>query len=241
MILHIPHSRIKIPNEYQKILNISKDDINILTDWYTDELFSHKDATRLVAPYSRLFCDMERFRDNNKEVNYKTGQGVVYTKGYNNSIIREEDNEYEEEIKRKFYDSFHKTLSNNINTHLGMFGPVIIIDCHSFSEGSIGIENIENDEYPDVCIGHNDTNKPKFLNELKEYIEKLGYKVKLNSPFKGTLVPQHFENNTDVTGLMLEINRKLYLTDNYKKSKTFDKTKDDINLILNHINSLKEV
>ena len=240
MILHIPHSSTIIPKAYKDKINVSKEDINMLTDWYTDELFDYERASTLVFPYSRLFCDVERFRDNKREINFKTGQGVVYTKGYNGSSIREEDTAYEEEIKTTFYDNHHKILSKTINMHLGMVGPVVVVDCHSFSEDSNGIETKINGEYPDICIGFNNSNKPKYINELKKYIEGFGYSVGLNFPFKGTMIPEYLEDNDEVTGLMIEINKNLYLTDNFSKKDTFNEVRSNINSILDYINTQKE-
>ena len=38
-----------------------------MTDWYTDELFDFGFGDRLVYPVSRLVCDPERFRDDERE------------------------------------------------------------------------------------------------------------------------------------------------------------------------------
>ncbi|MFM1777362.1 MAG: hypothetical protein RLZZ260_929 [Actinomycetota bacterium] len=51
-----------------------------LTDWYTDDLFDSKDDEIIRADFSRIFCDAERFTDDEQEVMAKFGMGVLYEK-----------------------------------------------------------------------------------------------------------------------------------------------------------------
>jgi N-formylglutamate amidohydrolase len=60
MILHIPHASANIPDR-EGFLDEEKVQAEILklTDWYTDDLFQSEEAIRLIAPFSRVFCDVE--------------------------------------------------------------------------------------------------------------------------------------------------------------------------------------
>jgi len=69
LILHIPYSSIHFPNKKgfiidQKRLNT---EIQLLTDWHTEELFESKQNISITAPFSRIFCDVERFADDDQE------------------------------------------------------------------------------------------------------------------------------------------------------------------------------
>ena len=76
MILHIPHSSTKLPDNFQVSKGVSLEkEFQRMTDWFTDELFDFPDAKRVVFPYSRLYCDVERFRDDEKEEMAKKGMG----------------------------------------------------------------------------------------------------------------------------------------------------------------------
>jgi hypothetical protein len=65
IILHIPHSsfRIPFPDGYAaKAAALLKEQL-LLTDLFTDDLFNHPDTIRVIADFSRVFCDVERFPD----------------------------------------------------------------------------------------------------------------------------------------------------------------------------------
>jgi N-formylglutamate amidohydrolase len=80
LILHIPHSSTNIPffdgyiDDKQKIIK----EIIKLTDWFTDDLFSNEIDDAIITPFSRIFCDVERFTDDKLEVMSKFGMGFLY-------------------------------------------------------------------------------------------------------------------------------------------------------------------
>jgi N-formylglutamate amidohydrolase len=65
IILHIPHSSTIIPlleGYVADAISLEKEILK-LTDWYTDDLFYSKEDEMIVAEFSRIFCDPERFTD----------------------------------------------------------------------------------------------------------------------------------------------------------------------------------
>ena len=89
IILHIPHSSLTIPKEalHQYDTSFLQEEFLLMTDRYTDELFGLPYSS-IVFPYSRLFCDVERFRDDSQEEISQKGMGVVYTRTHNNIEYR---------------------------------------------------------------------------------------------------------------------------------------------------------
>ena len=81
IVLHIPHSSLTIPEDalHQYDTNFLREELLLMTDRFTDELFGLP-YTSIVFPYSRLFCDVERFRDDSREEMSQKGMGVVYTR-----------------------------------------------------------------------------------------------------------------------------------------------------------------
>ena len=68
MIFNIPHSSSIIPSECrnQFAIDYLDDELRIMTDWYTDEIFAAGDIKAIIAPVSRLIVDTERFKDDDR-------------------------------------------------------------------------------------------------------------------------------------------------------------------------------
>jgi N-formylglutamate amidohydrolase len=67
LIFHIPHASTYLPfiNGYN--MDLVENEINLLTDWATDKIFDVAGTKKLIAPFSRIFCDVERFEDDFEE------------------------------------------------------------------------------------------------------------------------------------------------------------------------------
>ncbi len=87
VLLHMPHTKLRLPPIFYKWLIVNKNELHqynlIMSDVGVDELFKGIKAYRIHPKYSRLYCDVEKFKDDNLEVMSKYGQGVVYTHTYN--------------------------------------------------------------------------------------------------------------------------------------------------------------
>ena len=105
MILHVPHSST---NTLDKtfLCDIGLE-LDRMTDIDTDILFQHPSATSVIAPVSRLICDMERFEDNNLEVMSSKGMGVCYTTNSFGAPLRELEINESENIIEKYYRPHH--------------------------------------------------------------------------------------------------------------------------------------
>jgi N-formylglutamate amidohydrolase len=216
MILHIPHSSINTLGR-----KINKTDINHLTDFYTDELFSHPNADRVVFDLSRFIVDVERFPDDIEPM-FKIGQGICYTKGTRNNNIKVID---KENLIENFYKKHHVKLNKLVAKTLCYFPIVVVVDCHSFPPKH---------NSPDFCLGFNEDVSHDFLKELYK-IEKilidLNFNVSLNSPYKGAIVPTNYINDDRVESIMIEVNKDLYINKT-DKNEEFDKIKKVISSIL---------
>ena len=107
----------------------------------------------------------------------------------------------------------------------------MIIDCHSFSSVPLPYEMEQSNDRPDICIGPDDFHTPKVLSSLAlEYFQSKGYKTVANYPYSGSIVPlRHYGKNANVSSIMIEINRGLYLKPGTnEKNDNFNKIKKDI-------------
>ncbi len=226
VILHIPHSSIFVPKTYQVLDGVSLEkEFQRMTDWYTDELFDFDEAKKLIFPYSRLYCDVERFRKERDEPMAKKGMGVCYTRTSYGTKLRELSSKEKVFIKSTIYDKHHKKLETLVDEELSRQGSTLIIDCHSFS--NVPLPHEDSKTRPDICIGTDSFHTPPELIEyLHNYFEEEGLTVAINEPFSGTMVPLKFYGKDKrVKSIMIEVNRKLYLNDNFKKNKNFNKLK----------------
>lgn len=122
VLFHVPHSSLKIPKSYWNICTKNVDyieSVNIeLCDSLTDKLLPDK-CHKLIFKYSRIFCDVEKFKDDSKEYMAKKGMGVVYIKDYNDSIIALPTNSYKTKVIKHYYNKHHdklnKIVSNKLN------------------------------------------------------------------------------------------------------------------------------
>ena len=216
LILHIPHSSTNIPffdgyiDDKQKITK----EIEKLTDWLTDDLFSNEIDEAIITPFSRIFCDVERFEDDSQEVMSKFGMGVLYEKFDDDKKLRETTSELRKRILKDFYWKHHKKLLELVKMHLKGNNSCLIVDCHSFPEKALNRSLNKTTFRPDFNIGTDEFHTPKKLIELsKRYFEELGYSLGIDEPYSGTMVPMDYYKKDDrVQSIMLEVNRKLYLS-----------------------------
>ena len=98
----------------------------------------------------------------------------------------------------------------------------VILDCHSFHD-EMYYTGYDPSAFPDVCIGVNGnlTAEAKYIIDT---FESEGYTVKVNEPFSGSLVPITYLNDTDVTSIMIELNRRIYDNTSFDLIKNICKT-----------------
>ena len=194
MILHIPHSSINL-------FGISSlhllESVDLMTDWYADELFYHDTSYDIVFDHSRLVVDVERFVNDDLE---KHGKGFIYkTDVFDSPINRQGVSE------RELYDKHHLYLSSIVTQYLNLFPITAIVDCHTFNDTPLPWE-VAGDR-PDICLGTDNLHTPPALVDLLvDHFESSGLSVSINDPYSGTLIPKWFEGRDDVISIMIEVN-----------------------------------
>jgi len=237
IICNIPHSSISIPPEYRKDFLISdaelKIEVLILADLYADQLFKPllKYCGGIIAKFSRVVTDVERFEDDKKEIMSKVGMGVLYVKSEKGKIIRKisraQRSRYLNALYRPYFDQFNQLIENCLKK----FGKCLILDCHSFPSRPGLYELDQRKDRPDICLGTDSFHTPlKLAKCLTANFNKSNFTVKKNSPFQGTMVPnKYYKISSNVHSLMIEINKKLYLDEkNFKKKAGFNRLSNKI-------------
>ena len=230
LILHIPHSSVNIPFRDGYIVSdeILQSEILKLTDWHTEDLFHSDEDAMIIAPFSRIFCDPERFPDDEQEVMAQFGMGVLYEKTDNGDVMRIVTLELRKKILEDYYWVHHKSLNDTVNNQLIQYGKAVIIDCHSYPEKPIERSLDKSTDRPDFNIGTDEYHTPQKLIDISiDFFNQKGYSLGVDWPYTGSIVPlEHYQKTKNVQSIMLEINRRLYLKeDSNEKSDNYETTK----------------
>jgi N-formylglutamate deformylase len=208
-----------------------------MTDWHTAELFAPAIAALglgIEFPVSRLLVDPERFSDDEQESMTAVGMGVLYTKTSDGREIRSQGSTVgtsRNRLLNEYYFPHHMAFTKLVEEELLRSGAAIIVDCHSFPSKPLPYEFDQNPNRPDICIGTDEFHTPGLLSRSLEHeFCKKGYRVALNTPFAGAIVPQRFyQTRPDVSSVMIEINRSLYMDEiTLEKRQNFDQIGLDI-------------
>jgi N-formylglutamate amidohydrolase len=245
VVLHIPHSSAAIPAADRRALLLSDNELRTeilrMTDWFTDQLFISANCplTAVRYPVSRLVLDPERFEDDAQEIMSKKGMGVVYTSTSDGRVLRNAPNDAERRtLIERYYTPHHARLSNAVTQILEKTGKALVIDCHSFPTDPLPYELDQRPDRPDICIGTDAFHSPAWLSELAvSLFRRSNVTVEVNRPFCGALVPQtYYQTNANVSGVMVEINRGLYMDERTgKMSAKFDECRAMVSGVLSAI------
>jgi N-formylglutamate amidohydrolase len=215
LLLHIPHASTAIPSGAGYVVDdaaLHAEQL-LLTDWHTDELFANATDTAIVAPFSRIFCDVERFADDAQEVMASVGMGVLYTHSDAGMPQRSVSPELRERVLQEHYWPHQHGLTAAVDAQLLLHGQATLVDCHSFPARPLRRDLDQQLPRPDFNIGTDAFHKPPELIERAiAYFTEAGYTLGVDRPYRGTLVPMaHYQRDARVRSIMLEVNRDLYL------------------------------
>ena len=220
VILHLPHDADTIPAEIrdQFVLDDAelRQELLRMTDHRTATLFgAGEGAGRVVrAPVSRLVVDAERFEEDALEPMSSVGMGVVYTRTATGKPLRHTlSAEEREQLLERWYRPHHRRLEQVTADALRIHGRALVIDAHSFPSVPLPYEGTTDADRPDICIGTDPFHTPPALRDaLVERFASAGFRVAVNTPFAGALVPGRFyRQEPRVQSVMVEVNRRLYL------------------------------
>ena len=243
IILHIPHASLCLPTDFWRDITVGKEiierELRFIADYKVDELVKNIDSHKIIAKYSRLYCDVERFRSDEDEPMAKLGMGATYIHLSDGTQYRKIGSSRREEILGKSYDLHHKQLNALSRKIVDQYGLCVIIDIHSYSDELVRRLFGWTDNLPDICLGYDEKWVSKDnASKLKTYIKKMGYSCELNYPYSGALVPMEFyhDENPKIRSVMLEINRRVYLNGGVVSEKAACNIDKIINFIAENLN-----
>ncbi len=212
VVMHFPHSSLDVPPSFWKDVDIDETyftKINLkMSDLHLLEIFKDWHYEKVIAPYSRLYVDVEKYWNERKEEMSKYGMGAVYSKDAYGKSLHKKSEEFIIEAKR-YYQTHHNLLSKACACK----EDVLILDIHSFNYEMARFLT-KRKTLPDVCLGVN--NDESYSPELVKRIliwNKVNnvFSYKINFPYKGTILPNKRRKGQKIYSLMFEFNKTWYL------------------------------
>lgn len=212
-LVHVPHASIIFPSSFKTKNKYSYRELiteAIFEADYMVDLFIPEDGNVLRFPYSRMFCDVERYKDDKKEEMSKYGMGFSYIKDSYGRIFNNGKNKAN--ILKKYYDIHHKKLDIISTELIKKYNYCYIVDLHSYSDEFV-YKLFKKENNPDICIGYEEKYMQKeLLIETVKYFKKCGYSVSVNKPYSGSIIPnKYYGVDNKICSIMIEINKRIYL------------------------------
>jgi len=188
IVLHIPHASELFPPGSLDSFGVGEEKVReearILGDLLTDRLFPADRYPSVLFPWSRLWVDVERFREDGQEPMADRGMGALYEVGHDlTSLERPLTPEDRERILRGYYDPHHEKLIAVVEREIEKTGSALIVDCHSFPAEPMPYETDRRLDRPEICIGTDEIHtQPAVAEKLCFAFLKEGFTVALNRP-----------------------------------------------------------
>jgi len=250
IVLHIPHASQLIPAECVADFIVSRpvldEHLARSTDHFTDDLFEFDgdSVARIRFPVSRLVVDPERFEDDAREVMAAKGLGVLYERGHDGSRLRNAISGARRAwYLDRWYRPHHAALEIAVDTALERSGRVLIVDCHSYPDDPLTVDLDRTTPRPDSCVGTSGLHTPSWLVEAATgFAAQNGWSMGVDQPYAGSIVPmKYLGSTTRVMSLMIELNRKRYMTldgNQAKRSQDFGETRAFVHGLLGELRSI---
>jgi N-formylglutamate amidohydrolase len=252
LVFDSPHSGTLYPRDFK--FSCPRDVLRQAEDSFVDDLYAaapKHGAVLLAAQFPRSYIDVNRAIDDidpqllatpwpatvRPSEKSRVGMGLV------RRICRPGMPVYDHKLTvgevqariEKYYLPYHAELRSVIDAGINHFGAVWHINCHSMPSSSVGGSNSEWDR-ADFVLGNRDgtTCSSDFAQFVTSVLEKLGYTVRLNDPYKGVeIVRRYGKPAQGVHSLQIEINRRLYMNeDTIKPNAGYAKLKRDLTKLI---------
>ncbi len=238
LLLSIPHGSTEVPPEVRtRMLATGECETSLKrrllqeSDPFTEAIYAIQAAIVLKAPVSRFVVDLNRRRDEDGE------NGIIKMTDFSRRAFYPEGFKLTEEEREsrlsRYFDPYHSAMAEILSrTEIKFF-----LDCHSMSGQGPAIGPDSGNPRPAFCVAnigdetgklhpdhHHNSCSPEMARFVKERLESIFQDllsdakgprgVSLNHPFyEGFIVEHHSDPRIPHAkpGLMLEINRDLYL------------------------------
>ena len=258
LVLDSPHSGSVYPQDFGYVCPTPL--LRQAEDTYVDELVSaapEVGAVLLMALFPRTYIDVNRAPDDIEpelldgpwpwrlSPSEKSAAGMGLIRRLCRPGVPMYDGrltvaQVMERIDR-FYRPYHEELSGAIQALHGRFGRVYHLNCHSMPSVAVA----DRGGPVDFVLGDRDgtTCDPAFTAFVADVLRSLGYRVRLNDPYKGVeLVRRYSDPRRGINSLQIEINRALYMDEQtLRRSAGFEGLRADLTTLLRRLAAFTRV
>ena len=130
-----------------------------------------------------------------------------------------------------WHKPYHQLISQTVSQAQKLFAKTLLLDIHSMPQSS--------PKLPDIVIGNFNglSASMEFTNLIIKVIDQFGFTFSINTPYAGGFITEnHGKPNENRHAVQIEINRDLYLKDNYTiSSEAVSKLTDFIEKIIKSV------
>lgn len=220
IVISSPHSGVAFPDNIRRRLKPEMADRPDDADWFIDRLYDFAPAmgiTLITARYCRWVIDLNR--DPKSVPLYNDGRvitGLVPLTDFNGNPLYDGPEPDDAEIAQRiadYYVPYHEKIDSLLQELKARHGKVLLFDAHSIRKVVPGIQPAP---FPDLILGDNDLTSAssEVIGAAFKALEKGGYHLQHNSPFKGGYITRSFGRpQDDVHALQLEMAKTNYMDD----------------------------
>ena len=130
-----------------------------------------------------------------------------------------------------WHKPYHQLISQTVSQAQKLFAKTLLLDIHSMPQSS--------PKLPDIVIGNFNglSASMEFTNLIINVINQFGFTFSINTPYAGGFITEHHgKPNENRHAVQIEINRDLYLKENYTiSSEAVSKLTDFIKKIIKSV------
>jgi N-formylglutamate amidohydrolase len=136
----------------------------------------------------------------------------------------------------KYYRPYHQAVGDAIDRAAARFGAAWHVNCHSMPSSRGVRSTVAGWERADFVLGDRDgaTCAAEFRNMVQGTLERMGYDVRINDPYKGVELVRRFgQPRVGRHSLQIEVNRRLYMNEEtLERTPGFAKLRSDIDALV---------
>jgi len=231
ILVTIPHGSSFVPKPLRRLMHLTDAQIRRNTDPFTDDIFDVPNAYIVKGRINRLVVDLNRAPDDIEMEYQLSNRGVVVSVDIDGNPIYKTvpSTDMIAERVQSYHDAFHDQIEE--------LKPKIkfLIDGHSMRSVTPVTKPDARRERADIVLGnrHYITCSRVMTRKIMDFFEKRGLKVSVNDPFTGRYIIGYHCSRSDLPGIQVEINEKLFM--NLKTGHPYKKNIQAIQIIMTEL------